>query len=138
MLFQVSLNTYNHHYTETHNLYLVYLCPCLDPGLFMSYLSGLLLISASFSLPLFMEILEFSIISSCINHITSLKQTHMFFVHFLEYLLLFLGDNVDEKGNNFQIAKVQPQLLLSFWLIFCQFQPDVAYKSVASTKKRIF
>ena len=62
----------------------------------------------------------------------------MFFVHFLEYLLLFLGDNVDEKGNNFQIAKVQPQLLLSFWLIFCQFQPDVAYKSVASTKKRIF
>ena len=33
------------------------------------------------------------------NHITSLKQTHLFFVHFLEYLLLFLDDNVNEKKN---------------------------------------
>ena len=34
-----------------------------------------------------------------INHITSLKQTKLFFVHFLEYLLLFLDDNVDEESE---------------------------------------
>ena len=38
----------------------------------------------------------FSLIFIVINHITSLKQTHLFFVHFLECLLLFLEDNVDE------------------------------------------
>ena len=32
---------------------------------------------------------------------------HLLFVHFQEYLPLFLGDKVDEKANNFQIAKVQ-------------------------------
>ena len=31
------------------------------------------------------------------NHITSLKQMHLFFVHFLEYVLLFLDGNVDEE-----------------------------------------
>ena len=39
------------------------------------------------------------------------------------------------KVNNFQVAKVQPQgdtkLFLEF---FCQFQPDVACKSVAYKK----
>ena len=35
-----------------------------------------------------------------------------------------------KKTNNFQIEKGQPQGLLSFCLIFCQFQPDVSYKSV--------
>ena len=34
--------------------------------------------------------------------------------------------------NNFQIVKVQ--VLLSICLIFCQFQPGVAYKSVAYKK----
>ena len=33
-----------------------------------------------------------------------------------------------KKVNNFQIAKIQPHL------IFCQFQPGVAYKSVAYRK----
>ena len=28
---------------------------------------------------------------------TLFKQTNLFFVHFLEYLLLFLDDNVDEE-----------------------------------------
>ena len=58
----------------------------------MSYLCDLLLIS--------------SLIFIAINHLTSLKQTHLFFVHFLEYRLLFFDDNVGEKANNFQIAKV--------------------------------
>ena len=44
-----------------------------------------------------------------INHIASLKQTYLFFVNFLEYLLLFLDDKVDENTNNFQMTKVQPE-----------------------------
>ena len=41
-----------------------------------------------------------------------------------------------KKANNFQIAKAQPQgrVLLSISLIFCRFQPDVAYKSLAYKK----
>ena len=37
----------------------------------------------------------FSLIFIVINNVTLLKQTHLFFVHFLEYLLLFLDDNAD-------------------------------------------
>ena len=43
--------------------------------------------------------LIFSLIFIVINHITSLKQTQLFFVHFLEYFLLFLDENVDEKSK---------------------------------------
>ena len=67
-----------------HILYLVYLGPCLDLGLFMSYLLDLFFI--------------FNLIFITINHIT-LKQTRLFFVHFLEYLLIFLDDNVDEESE---------------------------------------
>ena len=46
---------------------------------------------------------------------------------------------MDEETNNFQIAKGQPQgftlLLLAF---FCQFQPDVTFKSVAYKKRCAF
>ena len=66
-----------------HIIYLVYLCPCLHQ--FMSYICDLFFI--------------FSLIFSVINHIMSSKQTHLFFVHFLEYLLLFLVDNVDEESE---------------------------------------
>ena len=41
----------------------------------------------------------FSLIFIVINHVISLKQKHFFFVHFLEYLLLFLDDNVDEESE---------------------------------------
>ena len=34
-----------------------------------------------------------------INHITSLKQTHLFFVHFLDYLPLFLDDNMNKESK---------------------------------------
>ena len=37
-----------------------------------------------------------------INHITLFKEAYLFFVHFLEYLLLFLDDNVDEKRKVFK------------------------------------
>ena len=36
--------------------------------------------------------------------------------------------------NNFQVAKVQPWVLHSICLTFCQFQSRVAYKSVAFKK----
>ena len=49
------------------------------------------------------------------------------FGYFLEYVLLFLDDNVD---NTLRV-------LLSICLIFCQFQPGVAYKGVAYKKKRV-
>ena len=54
-------------------------------GLFMSYSCD----------PFF----NFSLIFIVINRITSLTQTHLFFVHFLEYLLLFLDGNVDEESK---------------------------------------
>ena len=41
----------------------------------------------------------FNLIFIAINSITSLKQTHLFYVHFLDYLLLFLDDNVDEESK---------------------------------------
>ena len=66
-----------------HILHLVYLCICLDLGLFVS--CDLFFIS--------------SLIFILINHITSFKQTYLFFVHFLEYLLSFLNDYVDEKSE---------------------------------------
>ena len=65
-------------------LYLVYLCPCLGLDLFMSYLCD--------------QFFTFSLIFILINHITSFKQRH-FSVHFLEYLLLFLDDNVDDESE---------------------------------------
>ena len=46
-----------------------------------------------------------------IYHIISLKQTHLFFARFLEYLKLVLGWMITwmKKVNIFQIAKVQPE-----------------------------
>ena len=49
-----------------------------------------------------------SLIFIAIIHITSLKKTHLFFVYFSEYLLIFL-DNNKKKVNNFQKVKAQPQ-----------------------------
>ena len=42
-----------------------------------------------------------------------------------------------KKANNSQIAKFQSQGVAQVYLIFCQFQPSVAYKSVAYKKKRV-
>ena len=74
--------TYNHHYSKTFYSE-VYLCPCLGlQSLFMSYLFYLFVI--------------FILIFIAINHMTSLKQVHLFFLHFLEHLL-FLDDSVDKE-----------------------------------------
>ena len=61
----------------------ILLSSCVGLGLFMSYLCDIFFI--------------FSLIFIIIYHMTSFKQTYLFLVHFLEYLLLFLDDNVDEE-----------------------------------------
>ena len=71
------LNTYNHH-TETHFIGL---------GLFMPYLYDLFFV--------------FSLIFIVTNHVTLFKQMYLFFVHFLEYSLLFFDDNVVEESEKF-------------------------------------
>ena len=87
-----------------HILYLVYLDPFPGLGIFTLYLCNLFLI--------------FNLSFIAINSISSLKQTHLFFctffrISYVEYLYLEL---------------------LSFCLIFCQFEPEVAWKSVAYKK----
>ena len=75
--------------TET-NFYLVSMCPCLGLGLFLSFLCDLFFI--------------FSLIF--IDYITSLKQTYLFFVHFLEKITIFWIITWVKKANNFQIVKI--------------------------------
>ena len=55
----------------------------------------------------------FSLIFIVINH-TNLNRLSCFSVHFLEYLLLFFNDSVDEESQNFQMAKVQILCCLDF------------------------
>ena len=64
--------------------------------------------------------LFFNVISVfiAINRIISLKQPHLVFGHFCQKSSLWV--------------------LLSFSFICCQFQPGVAYKIGAYTKKRVF
>ena len=70
-------------------LYLPYLCLCLDLGLFFvvpkftSYIRDLFFI--------------FIFIFNTINSIVSVIQTYLFFFLFLEYVLLFLDDNVNKE-----------------------------------------
>ena len=68
-----------------HILYLIYLCPCLDLDLFKSYLCNLFF--------------NFRLIFIVVNHVISLKQTHLLFANFPEYFLFFLDDNVDEENQ---------------------------------------
>ena len=68
-----------------HFIYLLYLYPWLDLGLFLSDLCDLF----------FIFIFIFTETS--------------YFAHFLKYVLFFLTDSMDEECKNFQIAKVQPQ-----------------------------
>ena len=121
MLLRCCLITYNNHYTETNFMFSIFgSMLCLSLGLFMSYFYDLFFI--------------FSLIFIAINHITSLKWAHLFFIYFSEYFLFFLDNDVMKNVNNFQIAKVQPRVLLSICLIFCQFQLGVGCKIVAYVK----
>ena len=104
-------------------LYLAYLCSCLGLGLFMSYLCDLFFI--------------ISLIFIIMNHITSLKQTHLiFFCKFLKtYPIIFGQWQGWRRRIIFKYPKFSLRVLLSFCLSFCQFQFGVAYKSVAYIKK---
>ena len=82
-------NPYSHHYIR--NIYSVNLCQCLGLGLYMSYLCEVFFI--------------FSLIFIDINHITSFKQTYIFCVHFLDYRLLLLVDNVNNESEYFSNNK---------------------------------
>ena len=67
--------------------YLVYLHPCLGLDLFISYL-GILFFT-------------FSLIFVFINHVTSSKQMYVFSCTFLENIVLFFNDNVNEEDELF-------------------------------------
>ena len=95
-----------------HILYSVYLYRFPGLGPILSCLCHLIFI--------------FSLIFIAINHITSLKQTLVFWT-FLEWLLLFWMTTWMKRKFNFKV-------LLSFYLDFSSFQPGVAYKSVAYKK----
>ena len=65
-----------------HFLYLLHLCPCLDLGLFISYLYALFFI--------------FIFIFITINRIFHEYRHTCSFACFLDYVLLFLDDDVNE------------------------------------------
>ena len=85
----VLLNTCSHNYTWKSFIFSI-ISPCLGLGLFMPHPCDLFFI--------------FSLIFVVTNHITPFKQTYLFFVDFLEYLLLCLDDNV-EKANEWRKRK---------------------------------
>ena len=103
-----------------HLIYLVRVglfCLCLlRLGLFCLYLCNLFFIVA--------------FIFIIINHIISLKQTHLFlfFYTFFRISPIYL----------LSCQKFSLRGLLSFCLFFWQFQPDVAYKSVVYKKSVYF
>ena len=84
-----------------HFLYLLFLCPCQDLGLFMAYLCYCFFI--------------FIFIFIVVNRIISRVQTRLFFAYFLEYIQLFFNDSWYKEW------KFSLRVLLSICLIFCQF-----------------
>ena len=88
------LNTYKYHHTETLFIFTT-LCPCLDLGLFISYLYALFFI--------------FIFIFITINRIFHEYRHTCSFACFLDYVLLFLDDDVMKVVNNFQMVKGQPK-----------------------------
>ena len=85
------LNTYNHHHTEILFVFIIYLCPCLDLGLFMSYLCDLFLI--------------FIFIFIMINRIILWTQAHLFLCLFFRICPIVLDVNVDEECEKFSNSK---------------------------------
>ena len=106
-----------------HFLYLLYLCPCLDLGLFMSYLCDLFFI--------------FTFIFIMINRIISWIQIQFSFCLFLRICcshIIFGWQGGWRVWIIFKYQKLSLRVLFSICLIFCQFEHDVAYKSVAYKK----
>ena len=104
--------------------YLVYLHPCLGLDLFMSCL-GILFFT-------------FSLIFVVINHVTSSKQMYLFSCPFLENLVLFLSDNVDEEDELFSNSQNSTSACcLAFAWFFDSFSLALLIK-VLLIKKRAF
>ena len=82
---------YKRHHTKTL-LYLLYLCICLDLGLFMSNLSDLFFI--------------FTLIFIMINRMNTDTCSFDYFVEYVHYFWMITWI---KNVNNFQIAKVQSQ-----------------------------
>ena len=113
------------HIVLCHILYLVYLCPCLGLGLFMSVYVVLCICRIFHFHPHFLHNQSYN----------PIKTDTLVFTHFCEYLLLFLDDNLYEQSKKkFRQQKISLRVLLRFCLIFIQFQPGVAYKSVVYKK----
>ena len=82
----VLLIAHNHHHTEKHSIFSLFLTMSWPSSIsFMSDLCNLFFI--------------FTLIFTNINPIISLKQVHLFFARFLEYLKLVLDDNIDDKSE---------------------------------------
>ena len=102
------------------SLYLKYLCPCQGLGLFKCEL-----------------FLFFIFIFIVINHTILLKRTHLFFVQFLEYVLLFLDDKEHEESEWFSNSKSSA---LGCCLALTRFFPNfslVLLKKVLLIKKSV-
>ena len=79
----------------------------------------------------------FSLIFTAINHISTFKQRYSFFVHFLECLLLFLNDDVNEESKESLNSKSSASgCCLAFALFFANFSLALLTK-VLLTKKRV-
>ena len=64
-----------------------------------------------------------------INHITSFKHTFLLFVHFLEYLLSFLDNNVDEEREQSSNSKSSAS---ECCLVFSQFSANFSLALTSS------
>ena len=99
------------------------MCLCLGLGLLMLHLWHLFFI--------------FSVIFIVINYITSLTQTHLFFAHVSEYLLLFLDDNVDEESESFWNSRSSASgCCLAFAWVFTNFSLTLRKKVLL--KKNVY
>ena len=103
-----------------HFLYLLYLCPCLDLGLFMSYLCNLFFIFI------------FTVIM--INHIISWIQTTLVLLLIFENMSYYFWMTKWIKNvNNFKIAKAQPQVVV--WHLL-DFLPISAWRCLQTLHKK--
>ena len=108
-----------------HFLYWLYLCPCLDLGLFMSHLCDMYVsISSPFLLWLIVQ-------SRGNRHTCS-------FAYFLECSVIFRWLCGWRMWIISEQQKISLRVLHSICFIFYQFQPGVAYKSVAYKKESIY
>ena len=110
-----------------HSLYLVYLCTCLRLGLYI-YIYLFISVYIYLGLRLFMSywfdlFIIFNFTFIVMNHTTTLTQTYFFFVHFLDYLLLILDDDMNEESKQFSNSNssASGSVCLAFAWLFANF-----------------